>query len=230
MEDSTRTPTKEKATVSNILSIDSSAIHYSSWKGALITKEDSLHHHKILGTLCFGSILFRFASVFNASDASLSARINASDMGFLSHPQLSWLTLALHAALPISSFQFRIPTRRIKDGGRIWPEYRLHAAVFSLRSLILIALYQLERQHSWSPNFTFNYFILIGGMVAADVASWSVGKPFQSQSVRGLDTHPAVKFFFSFMQFNTSAGLVRSMISTSFSVGSFASFWTTEKL
>jgi hypothetical protein len=147
---------------------------------------------------------------FYCAASSVRGRINASDMGFLSHPQhSSWLTLALHAALPMSSFQFRIPARRIKDGGRIWPEYRLHAAVFSLRSIVLIALYQWEKQQSRQPNYAFNYVILMSGMLAADVSSWWVGRPFQSQSVRGLDTHPAVKLFFSFMQFNTSAGLVR---------------------
>ena len=171
----------------------------ATWKEALITADDTFHLHKIAGILCLGSMAFRFCCAASA--------LNASDMGFLSHPQLTWLTLVLHAASPISSFQFRIPSRRIKDGGRIWPEYRLHATVFSLRSIVLIALYQWEKQQSRQPNYTLNYFILMGGMLAADASSWWV--PYQSQSVRGLDTHPAVKSFFSFMQFNTSAGLVR---------------------
>ena len=183
----------------------------STWKEALVTAEDKFHLHKVAGILCLGSMAFRFyCAAASSSSSSVRWRINASDMGFVSHPQqLSWPTLALHAALPFSSFQFRIPTRRIKDGGRIWPEYRLHAAVFSWRSIVLMALYQWEKQHARQPNYICNYFILMGGMLAADASSWWVGRPFQSQSVRGLDTHPAIKGFFSFMQFNTSAGLVR---------------------
>ena len=88
------------------------------------------------------------------------------------------------------------------------PQYRLHAACFAIRSMLCIALYHLERQYNWEPNFNLNFIILMGGMLAADLASWSVGSQYQSRSVRDLDTHPAVKFFFSFIQFNTSAGVL----------------------
>ena len=40
----------------------------------------------------------------------------------------------------------------------------------------------------------------MGGMLAADFVSYSVSTKYQSRSVRDLDTHPTVKFFFSFMQ------------------------------
>jgi hypothetical protein len=45
-------------------------------------------------------------------------------------------------------------------------------------------------------------------MIAADLASYSVSDKYQSRSVRDLDTHPAIKFFFSYMQFNAHAGIL----------------------
>lgn len=168
-----------------------------SWQEKLITKEDVFHHHKVIGILVLIIMLVRFAMVGKDSD-----------MGFLSHPQFTVPTILLHFLLNLSSFQFRIPARRIKDGGRIWPEYRLHAAVFAARSMVTIFLYHYERMYHLSPNYDYNYLILIGGMLAADTASWSVSTKYQSRSVRDLDTHPAAKFFFSFMQFNANAGML----------------------
>jgi hypothetical protein len=168
-----------------------------TWQEKLITKEDAFHHHKVIGTLVLIIMLVRFAMVGKQSD-----------MGFLSHPQFTVPTILLHFLLNASSFQFRIPLRRIKDGGRIWPEYRLHAAVFAMRSMVTILLYHFERVYHLSPNYNYNYLIVMGGMLAADTASYSVSTKYQSRSVRDLDTHPAAKFFFSFMQFNANAGML----------------------
>lgn len=162
-----------------------------------MTNEDLLHHHKLIGLLVLLVMLLRFTMVGQNSD-----------MGFLSHPQFTIPTILLHFLLNLSSFQFRIPAKRIKDGGRIWPEYRLHAAVFAIRSMFTILLYHFERLYNWPPNYDYNYFIILGGMMAADTASWSVSTKYQSRSVRDLDTHPAVKFFFSLMQFSANAGML----------------------
>jgi hypothetical protein len=59
-----------------------------------------------------------------------------------------------------------------------------------------------------APNYNSNYYIVMGGMMAADIASYSVSTKYQSRSVRDLDAHPAVKFFFSYMQFNGNAGML----------------------
>jgi hypothetical protein len=86
------------------------------WKEKLITHEDAYHSHKILGVLVLGIIIWRFVMVIVDFD---------SDMGFASHPNWTFPTLLVHLALNLSSLQFKIPKQRIKDGGRIWPEYRL---------------------------------------------------------------------------------------------------------
>jgi hypothetical protein len=167
-----------------------------TWRQKLFTHEDPYQFHKFFGMLALISIAVRFTMV------------GAGDMGFASHPHLTYPTLLVHLMLNASSFIFKIPARRIKDGGRIWPEYRLHAAVFAIRSMVTILIYHLERQYNWEPNYDLNYGIILGGMLAADLASWSVGTKYNSRSVRDLDTHPAAKFFFSFMQFNANAGLL----------------------
>ena len=167
-----------------------------TWKEKLITHEDAFHHHKILGVLVLIIFFVRFCMV------------GEGDMGFASHPNWTYPTLMVHFLLNASSLQFKIPKSRIKDGGRIWPEYRLHAAVFAIRSMVTILIYKLERDYNLAPNYNLNYYIVIGGMLAADAASWSVGAKYNSRSVRDLDTHPAVKFFFSFMQFGAHAGLL----------------------
>lgn len=56
-----------------------------------------------------------------------------------------------------------------------------------------------------TPLYDINFLIVMATLFAADVSSWSVGTN-RSGSIRELDTHPAVKFFFSFMQFGATSG------------------------
>jgi hypothetical protein len=102
MSSSTQKPSGEVTIVADL----------NEWKRQMITKEDPMHIHKSLGILCLLSFLWRYAHV------------GSSDMGFLSHPQYTIPTLTLHLMLTLSAFEFKIPARRIKDGTRIWPEYR----------------------------------------------------------------------------------------------------------
>jgi hypothetical protein len=165
------------------------------WKTKLITKEDPGHIHKTLGILCLLSFIWRLA------------HIGVSDMGFQSHPHLTLPTVALHFLLTSSAFVFTIPLRRIKDGTRIWPEYRMHAMVFLCRALVTIGLYWYEEEYNLPRQYDWNFVIVLGSMAAADLCSASVGE-HQSNSVRDFDTHPAVKFFFSVMQFFATAGFL----------------------
>lgn len=92
------------------------------WKQQLVTQDDAFHHHKILGSLVLGILIWRFMGILVGSPPQSSATRNSSnscDLRFLSHPEWTWPTLAIHFALNLSSFQFQIPQRRIQDGGRI---------------------------------------------------------------------------------------------------------------
>jgi hypothetical protein len=107
------------------------------WYKLLFTKEDYLHHHKILGILAISSFLFRFILFFIYDD-----------MGFKEFPYLTVPTLLLHLSLNLSSFQFKIPIRRIRDGGRIWRQSRYHAIIFAMRSVLLISARYYEDNFS----------------------------------------------------------------------------------
>jgi len=171
----------------------------SEWKRQLVTREDGpFHLHKALGAACLLSFGWR------------CAHIGATDMAFGSHPHLTLPTLLLHWALTASSFRFRIPKQRIRDGTRIWPEYRLHAMVFLCRSLATLALYWYEEQQQQQNHYyDANLAIVVLSMAAADACSTAVGSKYQSRSVRDVQGLPAaVKYFFTIMQFYATAGFL----------------------
>jgi hypothetical protein len=165
------------------------------WKKALVTEEDFIHHHKILGLLCLISFAFRISNVFN-------------DMGFKDLPEWTIPTLTLHWMLNASSLQFKIPEKRIKDGGRIWPQYRLHAFIFTTRSVILMALYWYEQQHKLEPNYDVNLVVALLTMAAADYVTFASGDKNRSNSVRDMRMPGWLKFSFSAAQFNATTGIV----------------------
>jgi hypothetical protein len=163
----------------------------SKWKKQLITHEDPGHFHKILGITCLISYMWRLSMM------------GPTDMGFQSYTSLTIPTFILHWSLTLSSFIFKIPSKRIKSGDRIWPEYRLHALVFLSRSLMLDCVYYYEQYYNLPPNYDANFIVVILTLLAADASSWSV--EHRSGSIRDLDTNPAVKFFFSMMQFGATS-------------------------
>lgn len=167
----------------------------SAWKQQLITKEDPMHIHKILGILCVISYIFR---IF---------QIGPSDMGFATYPLLTMPTIILHLLLNITSLLFKIPSRRISSGYRIWPEYRLHSLVFLCRSLAVMVLYWYEQTFQKEPNYDLNLAIIMLGLVAADVSSFSQ-RQYQSSTIRDLDAAAWVKFIFSVAQFCGSANIL----------------------
>ena len=77
--------------------------------------------------------------------------------------------------------------------------------VFLSRSLAIILLYYYEEIHQKEPNYDANLAIVLATLLAADLSSWSVGD-HRSGSIRDLEAHPAVQFFFSFMQFGATTG------------------------
>ena len=163
----------------------------SKWKKQLITHEDPGHVHKTLGICCLVSFMWRLSM------------IGSSDMGFQTHTSLTLPTMILHWSLTLSSFVFNIPAKRIKTGDRIWPEYRLHALVFLSRALVCCCLFYYEQYYQLPPSYDINIVIVILTLLAADISSGSVDH--SSGSIRDLDTHPAVKYFFSWMQFGATS-------------------------
>ena len=182
-----RKHTYESATLGNI-------------KQKLFTREDKPHRvfgvHKILGLGCLLHFVYRFAVVATAF---------RPDMGFTA----TWDTvvlLGMHALLSSSSLIFRIPRKRIVEGSRIWPEYRLHSIIFAYRSLACMALVWAEQRFAMPPAYWMNAAIVVASLAAADIASLSVGAASRSRTIRDLDAPPAMQFFFSVMQFHGTAG------------------------
>jgi hypothetical protein len=167
----------------------------TTWKKKLVTQEDFLHVHKILGVLVLISFLYRMTQLFD-------------DMGFPSHPEWTVPTILLHWLLPISALQFRIPVRRIRDGGRIWPQFRWHSIAFTSRSCFCVLLYYYEHQYHWQPQYWINYLVLMANMALVDASTWYYGPEFSSNTIREIEAPGFVKFAFSLMQFNASMGML----------------------
>lgn len=158
----------------------------SEWGSKLITKEDPYHLHQILGLAVLTSYAWRLSQWGDA------------DMGFARYPRYTVPTILLHLLLHASSFQFQIPTRRIKDGSRQWPEYRLHALVFCAGSLGACWIVHYERQHGL-VKYNWNFVLILLRLLLADVSSWSVTQP--SRTIRDLRAPVAAKYYFSATQF-----------------------------
>lgn len=130
-------------------------------------------------------------------------------MGFRSHPQLTVPTLLLHLLLNLTSFIFAIPQRRIKEGSRIWPEYRYHSLVFASRSLVAMLLYWYEQ--TYTPTEPYHYWgsviIVLLTLAAADLSTASA-QQYASKSIRELDIARYTRYFFTVCQFYATAGVL----------------------
>ena len=165
------------------------------WKGELITKDDPFHLHKTLGTLCLISYIWR-----------LTQWGPERDMAFATHPQYTLPTIVLHLLLNLSSFEFKLPPRRIDSGYRIWPEYRAHSLVFLCRSLATMLLTYCEQLYSKEPNYWMNLVIVLASMAAADAGSNLTDH--QSGFSRKLQVPNMVKYYFSVAQLWATTGII----------------------
>jgi len=118
------------------------------------------------------------------------------------------MLIIMHLCLSCTSLVFKLPPRRIKEGSRIWPEFRLHSIIFACRSLACMALVWAERRYDpdGPPRYWANVLIVFATLVAADVASSSVDPVSRSNTIRGLEMAPIYKFAFSYMQFLGTCG------------------------
>ena len=160
----------------------------------LFTKEDPQNVHKTFGIACLLHFIYRFCLV------------GPNDMGFKPDGR-TLACLALHSALSGSSLIFRIPTKRITEGSRIWPEYRLHSITFAYRSVLCMLVTWYELRHAVeTPRYELNAGIVLLTLAVADFGSWWVGPQGRSSTIQDLDAPPPVRYFFSVMQFHATAG------------------------
>jgi len=164
-----------------------------SVKARLITKEDPNQLHKTLGIACLLNFIARFVQA------------GPADMGF-SASLGTLLTIGAHLLLSVSSLIFKIPTKRIVGGYRIWPEYRLHSIAFACRSLALMLLVWIEQRFALEPMHALNGVIVLATIGAADFGTYIVGEAGRSSTIQDLEAPPAMRFFFSVMQFHATTG------------------------
>lgn len=129
----------------------------------LATHEDRTHGHKILGAMVLGHIAYRVNLI-----------IRRGDSGLLASPWTPWW-MAIHALLHVSSFQFKLPSKRNMTYNIIWSEFRLHSLIFAWRSIINIMCL-------WSGIQWFRGPLVIGTMAAADAVTHFCG---QATTMRG---------------------------------------------
>ena len=93
----------------------------------LITREDKLHIHKILGFICLVNFIYRFYLLFYYNTMYLD---NFNGV----------ISIIIHGFLSCSSMIFHVPNNRIKSGPMIYQEARLHSIIFSIRSVLCFLL------------------------------------------------------------------------------------------
>ena len=161
---------------------------------ALFTKEDGFNFHKFFGLFALLNFIYRFRFV------------GPSDMNFKTTGLATPVCFFMHAMLSASSLIFKIPIKRIAEGSRIWPEYRLHSIIFAYRSLACLLVTYLELKYGGETRYYLNGLIVVGTLLAADFGTWWVGPAGRSSTIQGLDAPPFMRYFFSVMQFHATAG------------------------
>ena len=119
----------------------------------LATKEDPYHIHKIIGSLCMINFFIRHALLYLYGNMFFHNSYNMS-------------TIALHGILAISSLFIHIPALRNPAKPMIYPEYRLHSIVFSLRSVVVCFLVYNGAHVFWKMSMCYVT------MIAADIVTY----------------------------------------------------------
>lgn len=133
----------------------------------LLSHHDKFHMHAILGMLALLHFAYRFAMLFLWTTDSFQPDLWAV------------ASYAIHVLLHFSSFQFHLPTKRLWTKPMIWPEFRLHNAIFAYRNLIGAIL------GTWFPEWWLRDLsltstcvklaVVLGACKAADMATERLG-------------------------------------------------------
>ena len=120
-------------------------------------------------------------------------------LGFVPRDTATFFWFAAHALLSVSSLVFQIPTKRQSEGTMIWPLYRAHAIIFSLRSIANLCIIWAAVGGA-NELHVVRSFINAATLLSADVAIASAPSG-ERRLVRGWPVNRAVQLMFSYMQF-----------------------------
>ncbi|CAB9531486.1 unknown protein [Seminavis robusta] len=140
------------------------------------------HIHKILGVCCLVSFAYRYA------------HLGAADGNF--GPNFGTLCfIVLHWSIHASSFIFDIPKKRIREGYRIWPEYRTNEWHSSKLSFHIQGMLPGNGSCHCTSTCAF-----------ADFGSYYVERDNHSNTVRGITfTDPFEQWYASEVQIYLTA-------------------------
>lgn len=158
----------------------------------LFSREDETNIHKLLGFGCLLHFIVRMP--FLPSDCAFDGSL------------LTPACMLMHALLSLSSIIFKLPLLRIKEGSRIWPEFRLHSIVFACRSIACLLIVWFEERYRTGPHYLLNVAVVFATLKAADISTNSVDPRSRSNTIRGLETSAIYKYAFSMMQFLGTCG------------------------
>ncbi len=118
----------------------------------LITNEDSLHIHKIIGSIIIINYTYRYLYYILYGHMNIKTNFDI-------------YIIFLHGLLSVSSLIFHIPKIRNINQPMIYPEYRMHSIIFALRSVFSCIIYFY--------NYNYKNIIVICGLtfILADIIS-----------------------------------------------------------
>ena len=116
----------------------------------LFTKEDSMNLHKILGSIVLMNFIYRYSHFFYKGNMNFTSIIDV-------------FILFLHGILSISSLVFHISNTRNPQQPMIYPEYRMHSIVFTLRSVACCLVF------FYNYHFIYTIIICASTILSADL-------------------------------------------------------------
>ena len=126
----------------------------------LVTREDPIHLHKILGLGSLINFIYRFYMLLCHGSMFLDTPTDLAIIG-------------IHGILSISSLIFHIPSRRHKSLPLIYPEIRLHSICFGLRSVICCFI----DYYGGTYKLYYKMAVCFGTMLVADLITKYVAEP-----------------------------------------------------
>ena len=165
----------------------------------LFTSHDPYRFHAISGACVLLHLLYRLSILVWHGDAFPSSESKLT----------STCTVLLHALLHATSFIPPVPRRRNDSKPMIWPEFRVHNAIFSMRHIIC-TLCALHLQGS--VDFGCRLCVILLAMGLADFTTYRMGSssdrttnamPYPDHSDKAHVTN--TKLFYSKAQFHATA-------------------------
>lgn len=167
----------------------------------LVTTEDPFHCHKIIAVVCVLNFVLQLKcrDIEDWTDISDVCTTYEGEMFEL-------IYFVPHVLLPLTSFFFHLPQRRVP--GRLWPEYRLHVLIFSMRHIAYLLLEWARLRYNTKFPSQINIGVTFTTLAFADIASSWWGTK-QSPTIRNFTVHPAVKVFLSWTQIKVTLATMR---------------------